>query len=366
MKWRFHFTRIAGIDIYVHVTFFVLLAFLLVAAYAEQGTWSAVIERFAFVVLLFSIVVMHEYGHVLAARRYGISTRDIVLYPIGGVATLERMPDRPYQELIVALAGPAVNVVLAILLYGINTLIGNSPIPEVLPWETATLVQLMWINILLVAFNMLPAYPMDGGRALRALLAMVMNPTRATVWAATIGQMMAIVFVIAGAYYNIFLSIIGVFVWLGAAQETAAARVRASLQGVRMRQAMIMHFETLNASDTLGTAIDHIIAGFQQDFPVLDDGKIVGVLTRRDLFNAVAKKGRDAVVRDFMHTDFRTSTPDEPLDHALPRFEGCDCPSMPVMDEFGRVVGLMTMENLGEFITIRSALAQAGDDRSGG
>lgn len=363
MKWRLHITRIAGIDIYVHVTFFVLLAFLLMAAYAQDGTLGAVVGRFVLVVLLFAIVVMHEYGHVLAARRYGIGTRDIVLYPIGGVAMLERMPDKPHQELIVALAGPAVNVVLAVLLYIVNRLLGYSTFPEAMAWEAQTLVQLMWVNILLVAFNMLPAYPMDGGRALRALLAMVIDPVRATVWAATIGQVMAIVFVVAGAYFNIFLSIIGVFVWIGAAQETAAARIRASLQGVRMRQAMITHFETLDANDTLGLAIDHIIAGFQQDFPVLKEGVLAGVLTRGDLLKALAEHGRDARVSEVMKTHFPTSSPDEPLNHALPRFEGCDCPSMPVLDEHGRVVGLLTMDNLGEFIAIRGSLGQASPPR---
>lgn len=366
MKWRFHLTRIAGIDIYVHVTFLVLLAFLLVAAYGTEGGWSGVVSRFAFVVLLFGIVVMHEFGHILAARRYGIDTRDIVLYPIGGVAALERMPDKPSQELVVALAGPAVNVVLAALLFVVNYFIGNSTLPEALPWETTTLVQLMWINVILVAFNMLPAYPMDGGRALRALLAMVLPPVRATTYAAFIGQIMAIVFVIAGAYFNILLSVIGVFVWIGAAQESATARLRASLQGVRMRQAMITEFETLDAHDSLGTAIDHIIAGFQQDFPVLENGRLVGVLARSDLFKALAERGRDAAVREVMIDDFRTSTPDEDLERALVRFDSCECPSMPVLDEHGQLVGLMTMENLGEFITIRGALEQApGGSRRG-
>ena len=359
MKWRFHLTRIAGIDIYVHATFFLLLAFLLVAAYAgPDGDWGAVVGRFIFVVLLFAIVVMHEYGHVLAARRYGIGTRDIVLYPIGGVASLERMPDKPHQELIVALAGPAVNVVLAAILFVINYFVGTTTFPDIMPWEATALEQLMLVNIWLFAFNMLPAYPMDGGRALRALLAMVMPPNRATAWAATIGQGMAVLFVIAGAYFNIFLSIIGVFVWIGAAQESAAARVRAALQGVRIRQAMITHFETLEADDSLGTAIDHILAGFQQDFPVLEGGRIVGVLTRADLFHALAEQSREARVREVMQTDFRTTTPDEPLNHALPRFDGCDCPTMPVLDEHGHIVGLLTMENLGEFVAIRGALDQ--------
>lgn len=359
MRWRIKIIQVAGIDIFIHVTFLLLVGWFAFATYFETQDPMRVLQTVLILVTLFGIIVLHELGHALTARRYGIRTQDIVLYPIGGVARLDRMPDDPKQELLVALAGPAVNVVIAVLLFAILYPLRGLERMQELDLESSVLLWLMWINVILVVFNMLPAFPMDGGRVFRALLAMIMPYTQATSIAAAVGQAMAILFVFLGLYINPFLILIAIVVWMGAADESASVRMRGALTGVPISHAMITHFETIEADDTLGKAVDLIIAGFQQDFPVLDRGELVGVLTRNDLFKALGKEGREGIVRDVMSTDFRTADPRESLDRVLMRLEECNCYSMPVLEN-GEVVGIVTMDNLGEFLTVRSALKRAG------
>ncbi len=185
MRWSFKLARIAGIDVCVHVTFLLLLAFIGFSALASGGA-AAAIEGVIYVCLVFLCVLLHEFGHALAARRYGIRTPDITLLPIGGVARLERMPEKPSQELVVAIAGPLVNVVIALLLFPFAR---GSLDPVIIQNVGVGLVTKLFItNVILVVFNMIPAFPMDGGRVLRAFLAMRMDYAKATNIAATIGQ----------------------------------------------------------------------------------------------------------------------------------------------------------------------------------
>lgn len=207
--------RFAGIDVRVHATFALLFAWFGLTAWSRTGTLSGVAVGFATIVLLFLCVLLHEYGHALTARRYGIATRDITLLPIGGVAMLERMPEDPRQEIVVALAGPAVNVAIAAVLAGLAALDVRLPGGMV---ET-----LLAANLMLAAFNLLPAFPMDGGRVLRALLAMRFERLAATRAAVRIGQVLALGLGVAGFFGSPLLILIGVFVWFGAQAELAAA-----------------------------------------------------------------------------------------------------------------------------------------------
>ncbi|NUM69016.1 site-2 protease family protein, partial [candidate division KSB1 bacterium] len=253
----------------------------------QGNSLSMLVSGVGFILALFGCVLLHEFGHALTAKKYGIKTRDITLLPIGGVARLERMPDDPRQELWVALAGPAVNVVIAIALF-LWLVVTNTfePLGGLTVTSGSFLERLMIVNIWLVLFNMLPAFPMDGGRVLRALLATRKGYARATQIAAGIGQGMAFLFGFIGLFTNPFLLFIAFFVWIGAAQEASMVQMKTAVGGIPVKLAMLTNFQTLASHDTLNRAIELILAGSQQDFPVVDDGKVVGVLTRGDLLMA--------------------------------------------------------------------------------
>ena len=361
MSWSWRIGRIAGIDVYVHFTFFLLLAYFAGAFYIDSRSVAQAVIGVVFILTLFGIIVLHELGHALAARRYGIATRDITLLPIGGVARLERMPDKPSQELVVALAGPAVNVVLAALFYLLLTFGAGfplTPVNEAIRIGGGFLSQLVWINVVLVVFNLLPAFPMDGGRVLRALLAMRLDYVRATQIAASIGQAMAIVFVLAGLFGNPFLIFIGLFVWLGAAQEASLVQMRHALAGIPVMRAMITDFQTLRPDDRLSHAIDYVLAGFQQDFPVTENGQLVGVLAHSDLATALAQHGPEVRVNDVMRRDYITTSPRDMLEPAFARLQEGGCHTSPVVEN-GRLVGLLTTENVTEVLMIQEAMRAA-------
>jgi Zn-dependent protease len=357
MKPSWRIAKIAGIDVFVHVTFLILVAWVGVAHYLQNRNWIDAVSGLLFIIALFAIVVLHELGHALMARRFGIQARDITLLPIGGVARLERMPDDPKQELLVALAGPAVNVALAAILFAILAPISGVAALHQMEFVGGDfLSKLMWINIGLAVFNLLPAFPMDGGRVLRAVLAMRMDYLQATQVAASIGQSMAFLFGFAGLLSgNPFLVFIAFFVWMGAAQEASMTQIRSALGGIPISKAMVTEFETVDPDSPLSAAIEHIVSGFQQDFPVVEDHHIVGMLTRSDVISGLTKRGATTSIRDVMQTQFATAKPTEMLEGLLPRLESCGCHSVPVVSN-GDVVGIMTMEDLGEFLMIQSAL----------
>jgi Zn-dependent protease len=226
MKWSWNLTRVHGTDVKIHLTFFLLLAWIGLGGLSTGGLGGA-IASMLFIVLLFACVLLHEFGHVLAARAFGIRTPDITLYPIGGVARLERMPEKPVQELIVALAGPAVNVVIATFLFlivGASASLGG--VETLADPRAALLTRLAAVNIFLVLFNLIPAFPMDGGRVLRALLGFRFSFLQATRYAVKVGRLLAIGFGIIGLFHNPMLIFIALFVYFGAGQELAAVELR--------------------------------------------------------------------------------------------------------------------------------------------
>jgi Zn-dependent protease len=355
MPWSWKLARIAGIDVYVHATFFMVIAWIALLHWNESQSVSAVVEGVGFILTLFACVVLHEFGHALTAARYGIRTRDITLLPIGGLARLERLPAVPVQELWVALAGPAVNVVIAILLFGWLQAAGAWQSPDQVGVTTGGFAErVMFANVFLAAFNLLPAFPMDGGRALRALLATRMEYTRATQRAAMIGQGMAILFGFIGLQGNPMLIFIALFVWIGAGQEASTVQMKSALAGIPLRRAMLTHFRTLAPTSTLGEAVDYLLTGSQQDFPVVANGRIEGMLTRKDLVKALARSERAAQVASHMKLDCPTADPSEMLETVLGRLRGRDCHTIPVVER-GALVGLVTMDNVGEFLMIQAA-----------
>ena len=356
MKWSTKIGTFAGIDVYVHTTFLMLIAWVGFAHWQAEHSVGAAVGGVAFVLALFGCVVLHEFGHALTARRFGIRTRDITLLPIGGLARLERMPGDPKQELWVALAGPAVNVVIAVALFVVLQVTGTfAPLSTLSVTGGSFLERLMIVNVFLVAFNMLPAFPMDGGRVLRALLAIRMDYTRATQLAANIGQGMALVFGLIGLFANPFLIFIAFFVWIGAGQEAAMAQMKSALGGIPLERAMITDFRTLMPDDSLARAVDLLLAGAQQDFPVVAAGAVVGILTRRDLLTALARQEQQAPVAQVMRRDFLVADPSDMLDLTFQRLQSHECHTIPVVRD-GTLVGLLTMDSVGEFLSVQTAI----------
>jgi Zn-dependent protease/predicted transcriptional regulator len=361
MRWSWRIGRIAGIPIAVHGTFVIFLAwvawgqFMLRHRLADAGTALLII------LLLFGTVLLHELSHALTAKRFGIPTRDILLLPIGGVSRMERLPANPRQELAVALAGPALNLVLAGVLFlalALRTPLAGAP-PK--PWAAGDLLaKLFWVNISLAVFNLLPAFPMDGGRVLRAILALRMDRVQATRIAAQIGQGLALWFGLLGLFFNPMLLFIALFVWIGAAEEAMHEQITSALGEVPVSRAMITAFQTLSPDDALEQAVQHILAGFQQDFPVVEAGRLVGVLTRSRLLAALVQQGARAPVREVMQRQFETAEPSDRLERALARLHRCDCHTLPVVER-GRLVGIVTMENIGELLMIRAALSKRAE-----
>lgn len=356
MKWSWRLGRFAGIDVYMHATFVLLIGWIGLSHWLRARTLEATLAGVGFIVALFACVVLHEYGHALTARRFGIRTKDITLLPIGGVARLERMPEEPRQEFSVAIAGPAVNVAIAAVLF--LWLVAASAFE---PLSTLSLTQgsfverLMVANVWLVLFNLIPAFPMDGGRVVRALLAGRMEYTRATRIAAGLGRGFAYLFGILGLFTNPFLIFVALFVWIGAAQEAGAAQVRSSFSGIPVQRAMITDFRTLSPDDTLARAVQLILSGAQQDFPVIHGRSVVGVLTRQDLLLALARHGEQQPVGEVMRRDIQTADSSDMLAGVFERLQECGCHTLPVVHS-GELVGLVTAENLGEFVMIQSAL----------
>ena len=356
MKWSLRLGKIAGIGVYIHATFFLMIGWVGLSHWMQGHSLAATLLGVGFILTIFACVVLHEFGHALAARRYGIKTRDITLLPIGGVARLERMPEDPIQELWVALAGPAVNVAIAVSLYLWLYVTANlEPFSKLSLTDGAFVQRILLLNVALVLFNMLPAFPMDGGRVLRALLATRIEYTRATHIAARIGQAMALLFGFLGFFTNPFLLFIALFVWIGAGQEASMTQLKSALGGIPIGRAMITDYRTLSPGDSLGRAVELTLAGSQQDFPVEENGRVAGVLTRADLLQALAKGGEGLSVSEVMQREFQMVDSSEMLDTIFPRLQNSQCHTLPVTRN-GRLVGLMTMDNVGEFILIQSAL----------
>ena len=333
-----------GIEVNLHVTFLLLIGFLAVTGFIATRNAGAVAGNIGFLLALFLCVLLHEFGHALAARRYGIPTKDITLLPIGGVARLERMPTDPKQELVVALAGPAVNVVIALAL-----------LPIIAVSDVAFFERLFTTNLFLVAFNMIPAFPLDGGRVLRAGLAMKMNYATATSAAAKIGQGFAVLFGLVGLFTNPFLILIAVFIWFGAAGESQVTQTRSKLDGVPVERAMLTSFETLSPINSLRYVSQLVLAGSQQEFPVVEDSRPIGLVTRNDLLNALAQRGPLGFVSQAMRRDFATVEAGELLAVAAEKLQTGQVRSMVVLRE-GQVCGLLTLENIQEFALIQAAL----------
>jgi Zn-dependent protease len=353
MGWSLTIGRIAGTDIRLHFTFLLFLIWIGVGDYL-QGGMPAAMDSIAFILLVFLCVTLHEFGHIAMARRFGIRTPQVILSPIGGIASMERMPEKPTQELLVAIAGPLVNVVIALLLVAIFgiALSGLTGID----FENATLAErLLIVNVMLVLFNMVPAFPMDGGRVLRALLAMNMGAPRATALAARIGQGFAFLFVLLGLFYNPILMVVGVFIYLAAASEEQTAAFTGFASRLKVMDAMEPSPILLLADDPLSKAVDALLSSPQKEFPVVDEaGRLVGLLDRDTMILGLRDQGATAAIG----TAMRPSQPlriDQPLVDAFTHMHSAGLKAEVVLESGGRIAGILTRENIAEMMMVENA-----------
>lgn len=356
MGWSFKIGTIAGTALRVHITFALLLAWIWLMHYRIGGT-PAALEGIAFVLAVFFCVVLHEFGHIAVARQFGIKTPDITLLPIGGVARLERMPEEPKEEFLIAIAGPLVNVAIAaVILLLLGTTVGLEQIADIEDPQLSFLARLASVNVFLVLFNLIPAFPMDGGRVLRAALASRLSWSRATQIAATIGQGLAFVFGFLGLFYNPLLIFIAIFVYLAATAEAQNAQIREVSDSVLVGDVMITEFARLERSASIDEAIESLLATTQREFPVVDgSGHFVGLLTRDDIIRTLKEDGAATPVVQAMRRDVPTVHFRKRLEESLRLMQQANSPAVAVVDSLNRLVGLMTHENIGEMMMVRAA-----------
>lgn len=347
MRGSWRIGELAGIGIFIHWSFLILPILVASSALSGGGGLAAASSAVLFVLAIFGCVVLHELGHALSARYYGIPTRDITLLPIGGVARLERMPTKPMQELVIALAGPAVNVVIAGLLFLILLLMGNVEQLLSVPFLAGPfLARLMIANVVLVLFNLLPAFPMDGGRVLRSILAMFTRYDRATDIAAGIGQVMALLFVVAGVLSgNWTLLFVALFVFLAARGEAAMARQRVAFDGMKVGDVMQRQFYTVDSHAPLSDAAQTLLFTPQEDFPVVSGSQLLGMISRNEVLRQMAAGRGHFRVADFMRRDVPTFDQGTPLEASLARMQAEQIPTAPV-SRSGVLVGLLSARSI--------------------
>lgn len=360
MKWSLRIATIAGTEVRIHATFLLLLLFVTSQALSEGLGWTGAGQMVLLVCALFFCVLLHEFGHVTAARRYGIKTPDITLWPIGGIARLERLPREPLKELVVAICGPLVNVVIATVIW----LLVPGPISMDMDLGSPRrfLQAVMAVNIVMVLFNLVPAFPMDGGRILRALLTLAVGDyAKATRWAATIGRTIAMIVVMSMLlthWFNPSLFLVAFFVFFAAGQEASMVTEEEQVHDLCVGDAMMTNFQVLPPHAVLRDASKLLLAGFQHDFPVLNDnGGLLGMVTRHRLIGALVDHGPDYPVENILEPCDGYLEPQIDLHNAMEHLRSGTTSALPVMDPItGRVVGMLSTENIGETLLIRAAL----------
>lgn len=354
MSWSLTIGRLWGTVVRIHLTFFLLLIWIGVSAW-QHGGFPAARNSVLFILLIFACVLLHEFGHILMARRFGIATPDVILLPIGGVARISRMPEKPAQELAVAIAGPMVNIAIAFFLFLLVGTVQSESLAHIDDPRISLLARLAAVNIFLVLFNLIPAFPMDGGRVLHAILAMKFGNARATQLAASLGQILAFGLGFLGLFGNPLLIFIAIFVYVAAGGEAQMMAFSEAARGLTAGDAMETRFNTIPAEANLAQAVDMLLAAAQHEFPVVDGfGKPVGILAREDLLSALKHHGREAPVADFMRAPVESVRRSTSLASVLDRLQGRQAPALAVVDADGVLAGLLTRQNLAEMMIIKA------------
>lgn len=360
MGWSVTIGSIAGTAVRIHITFLLFLVWIFGAAYAAGGA-SAAWTGLIFILLVFLCVLAHEFGHIFTARAFGVVTPDVVLLPIGGVARLERIPERPIEEFLIAIAGPLVNVMIAgfLLLFAGADVSSNAAFAGLDNTKVPMVDKLAAVNLFLAIFNLIPAFPMDGGRVLRAALSTRLGFVRATEIAAAIGQGAAFLLGFIGLFYNPILIFIAIFVYLAASSEAHMVALRAVSRGVPAIAATMTKIATLTPDAPIEDAVQVLLQTSQSEFPVVDfDRKPVGLLLRTDIIRALKDLGPEARVSEAMTTDVVTIDRRRPLEEAVKLLQEQAVPAVAVIEPDGRLVGLITTETLGELMMVSQAMPE--------
>ena len=356
MGGAFKIGRFSAIDVRVHWTFFLLLAFFAFLGYQASGSAVGALTSTVTIVALFFCVLLHEFGHSLVAQRLGIGIHSITLLPLGGVSNLESLPEKPADEVKITLAGPLVNVVLAPIFVGVGLLFGAVPrMPTDLFMSIGSVgqffVYLGYLNVVLAVFNLIPAFPLDGGRILRALLATRLGAVRATDISSAVGQLFAVAFFLIGLLGgNFLLALVAVFIYFGATGEAQMVRQHEKTRGLRVSDVMGTkpRTETVTPSHTFGQVLGSVIHGYQEDFPVVDEsGNLLGMLTRDEIMTAAHSPERYQSVRDLMKTNVPTiSSQADLFEEGLSILQQSGLRALPVTEN-GELVGMLTIEDVG-------------------
>lgn len=356
--------RFAGIKVQIHWTFWFLILFVVIMVLVRGGNVAEILWSSAFLVLLFTCIVLHEFGHALTARKYNIETLNITLLPIGGVANLADIPDDPLAEFLVALAGPAVNVAIAFLIYllfPIGQFLNQDP--ETLQQQLSVITSenfmfyLFMANVIIVLFNLIPAFPLDGGRMARALLSMKMGRVKATQMAAFIGKTLAVGLFIIGLFYNFILALIAVFIYFGAESENMMVLQLDLLDGHAVKDAMITRFTVLKPDDTLNDVVSNILRTTERDFVVAAENDVMGVIYFSDLSESIQSLGGDASVSEVMDRNFTALQPGDPLTEAYRKIRRDRKSFFPVVENHS-LAGVVDINNIEEFLKFRAAFGK--------
>ncbi len=358
MKWSIPIGQFRGIKVYIHWTFILLLVWIAMSSYRVSHNTGQLLWSVGYILTLFACVVLHEFGHALTARRFGIKTKDITLFPMGGMARMEKMPESPKEEFLVAIAGPLVNVAIAggLFLYMyLSPTVYTMGFPAGAMTADKFIPALFAVNVIMAVFNLIPAFPMDGGRILRALLSLKLERTRATQIAANLGQFIAILFVLLGLFYNIWLVFIGIFIYLGAGAEASQEYVQRDLSRYRVANLVMSKYTLLAAHDALSAALKALLDSQEREFLVTENGVIAGVLTRDEMLAGLAQFGQNVQIGKIMRRDIRFIPPQMPVTEALRIMTELNIPMLPV-GYADTLIGVIDVENISEFLLIQKAL----------
>ena len=355
MRSSFRLIRIFGIDIKLHVTFLLFLVFF----YAVLGP-----KGIALILGVFLCVTIHELCHSLAALHFGIKVKKITLLPIGGIASMSEIPRNPYQELMISLAGPMSNIlILVIFYYPLRTFLGTTnfmyPFMSIIgraqfTGQFSIMAYVYWLNLVLAAFNLLPAFPMDGGRVVRALLSYKMGYKKATEVAVRMGHIFALLFAYIGIVHgHIFLLIIAVFVYMSASSEGLQVKVSETIRNYSVKDVLGREFTAVSPSDSLGRVLEMVLHTHQEDYPVVKDGRMVGFLTKRGFIEGLHVKGKEAFVSDIMRTDIPAVAINAKLHDVRKLMQKYNTRALPVAQK-ERVIGTVTIDDIDRVYMISS------------